>query len=50
MSNPWPVIRGSWFEISGDSWYPLSEHEADIIEEAHTRKDWRERVGACSIM
>ena len=40
-----PVLRGSWFEvITTERWVPLSEEEAELLEEAHTRKDWRERV------
>ncbi|XP_019858671.1 PREDICTED: phospholipase DDHD1-like isoform X1 [Amphimedon queenslandica] len=46
-AKPCPVLRGSWFEvISSERWLPLSQEEADLLEEAHTRKDWRERARA----
>ena len=45
VKEPWLVRRGMWFEVaSKDQWLPLPEEEADIIEEAHTRKEWRQKV------
>lgn len=45
----WSVMRGTWFEVSSsDKWYPVKEEDAAIIEEAHTRRGWREKVSMMS--
>ena len=41
----WPILRGCWFEVLGDKWYPILEVEHLLIEAAHTDKTWREKVG-----
>ena len=41
----WPVLRGCWFEVSGDKkWYPVPEAEHQLIENAHMDRQWREKV------
>lgn len=45
VSKPWLVVRGTWFEVnSSDRWLPVSEKDSELLEEAHTRKEWREKV------
>ena len=40
----WPVLRGGWFEVSNDKWYPLPEDEYTAVEEEHVARKWREKV------
>ena len=42
--DPWKIMRGTWFEVSGDKWYPLEEQESMRIEMEHCRMSWRNRV------
>ena len=42
--DPWKVLRGYWFEVSGDKWYPLEERDYTRIEEEHRSRKWRLRV------
>ena len=42
--EPWLVLRGCWFEVSGDKWYPVEEKDHCLIEEQHVDRRWRERV------
>ena len=45
VPKPWSVLRGTWFEVSSsERWYPVNEKDSALLEEAHTRKDWREKV------
>ncbi len=36
------MLRGCWFEVLGDKWYPILEVEHSLIETAHI--DWLEKV------
>ena len=40
----WKVLRGCWFEVCGEKWYPLDEKEHCLIEEEHVNEKWREQV------
>lgn len=40
----WKVLRGTWFEVSGEKWYPLEEQDSVRIEKEHCRMSWRNRV------
>ena len=40
----WKVMRGCWFEVCGEKWYPLDEKEHCLIEEEHMNEKWREQV------
>ena len=42
--NAWPVLRGYWFEVIGDKWYPLLVADYETIEKAHCERKWREKV------
>ena len=42
--EPWRVLRGCWFEVLGDKWYPVEEKDHCLIEEQHVDRKWRERV------
>lgn len=42
--EPWLVLRGCWFEVSGDKWYPVEEKDHCLIDEQHVDRRWRERV------
>ena len=37
-------MRGCWFEVCGEKWYPLDEKEHCLIEEEHVNEKWREQV------
>ena len=45
----WKVLRGSWFQVVGDKWYPFMEEDSTMIEEEHMNKDWREAVKGLSV-
>ena len=47
--NPWPVLRGYWFEVIGDKWYPLLVTDYKTIEEEHCQRKWREKVLPASL-
>ena len=38
------ILRGTWFEVQGDKWYPLEETEALSIEKKHCDPEWRTMV------
>ncbi len=40
----WSVLRGCWFEVISDKWYPVPETEHQHIEGAHMDRQWREKV------
>ena len=42
--GPWTLLRGYWFEVVGEKWYPLVVAEYDVIEIEHCQKKWREKV------
>ena len=37
-------MRGCWFEVCGEKWYPLDEKDHCLIEEEHVDEKWREQV------
>lgn len=39
------MLRGTWFEVQGDKWYPFEEEEAKSIEKNHCSPELREKVG-----
>lgn len=39
------VMRGTWFEVQGDKWYPFEEEEAWSIEKNHCGPELQEKVG-----
>ena len=38
------MLRGCWFEVSGDKWWPFQEEDYARIEEEHLKMDWRRMV------
>ena len=40
----WRIMRGCWFEVCGEKWYPLDEKEHCLIEEEHVDEKWRKQV------
>lgn len=38
------ILRGTWFEVQGDKWYPLEETEALSIEKKHCDSEWSTMV------
>ena len=44
--DPWKVLRGCWFEVVGEKWYPFMEADYCTIEEEHVKKKWRETVSS----
>jgi len=38
------LLRGEWFEVISDKWYPIEEDEAKQIEAAHCSTAWRLKV------
>ena len=45
----WKVLRGYWFEVAADNWYPFSEADYAMIEQEHCNKKWREKVSHVTI-
>lgn len=43
--EPWKILRGVWFEVTGEKWYPIEETEGARIEHEHRQRPWREKVG-----
>ena len=39
------MLRGTWFEVQGDKWYPFEEAEALSIEKKHCGPEMRDKVG-----
>ena len=39
VKEKWKVLRGCWFEVVGDKWYPFMEPDYAIIEEEHVREE-----------
>lgn len=42
--GPWAVLRGCWFEVIGEKWYPLAAADYEAIETEHCQRKWREKV------
>ena len=42
-------MRGTWFEVSGDKWYPLDEQESVRVELEHCRVGWRNRASRMAV-
>ena len=40
----WTVLRGCWYEVIGEKWYPLLLADYESIETEHCQKKWREKV------
>ena len=37
-------MRGMWFEVVGEKWYPFMEGDYSTIEAEHCQRKWRETV------
>lgn len=46
----WGVLRGYWYEVIGEKWYPILEEEYRQIEAAHLDLEWRGKVGGTNHM
>ena len=46
VKEEWKVLRGIWYEIVGDKWYPFVEADCERIEEQHFNMSWRLKVGS----
>ena len=42
--KPRKILRGTWFEVSSEKWYPLEELDSILVEKEHCRMSWRNRV------
>ncbi|CAI8058120.1 Phospholipase DDHD1 [Geodia barretti] len=42
--KPRKILRGTWFEVSSEKWYPLEEQDSILVEKEHCRMSWRNRA------
>lgn len=42
--KPWRIMRGTWFEVCGEKWYPLEEQDSSRVELEHCRPGWRNKA------